>query len=411
MKIKKLCVALSASLVAALVSAQTTVDIPDTYDGAKSNTFTVVAGTIVSTNGVLVVFEGELTMTTNITAVVDNSNGKVLASTQLYVQMQLFEDLPDVTSFTNSQAAVLAVFDDSSSTDGTLYGLSDIGGGVIQWVQLTNDVTLVPIPVTISQTNLITIILRYPDGGSYSDYEYTVSVSPLSDPADQVTSLNLNSPVSGHDGINGLSLMGEGSIASLSSVAGDPAPLSSRVDFSVYYSNGEFLVDIYTIDENGSGQLEVYAFIGGQWVRIGTADAVGSGSNHYQLTVSGLQVGESYLFKVIDEEGRTHQSLGEIEVKNIQMQAVQLQLDTFIIQFNSEEGKSYKLLISSDVAAPINEWTVESVQVNGPEGWSASVSEFQGMGDFTQIRVARNRDKAFFKVVLIQEDPGPMNIQ
>lgn len=405
MTMKNLCVGLSIVLISGAVNVmgQTTVNIPDTYDPGISNAFDVADGTLVSTNGVLVVFEGELSLDTNITADVDSNNGKVLASTQLYVQMKLFDTLPSVESFTNSQAAALAVFDSGSTNNGTLYGLTTVGG-VSSWVQLTNNVTSSPMAVTAGATNLVTVIIRYPDGGSYTDHEYTVSLSTPADP-DQITSQVLTSAVTTESGITGLSVEGEGAMASTSSTAGDPAPLSSRVDFSVYFNNGKFVVDIYTVDENGSGQLEVYAWIDGQWKLIGTADAVGSGNNHYRLNVSDLTVGESYRFKVVDEEGRVHLSDGEIEVKSIVMQAVQLGLDTFIIQFNSEEGKSYKLLISSDVSTPLDQWTVESVQVNGPEGWSGFMDEFQGTANSaqTQIRVPKNLDKAFFKVVLIQD--------
>ncbi len=404
---KHLRVLVSCMVISATVAMGATVGIPDTLDPTVTNEFVLADGTLVSTNGVLIVFEGQLTFDTNITAVVDGSD-RVLASTQLYVQMKLFDSLPSVESFTNAQAAVLGVFDNGSSTVGTLYALNGSGTSA-SWLQLTN--AAAPIAVSEGATNLITVVLRYP-GTGFTSYEYTVALSSPDAPT-QIVSQTLTSPLTTETGITGLSVVGEGGLVSVASTAGDPAPLSARVDFSIYQSaDGLFLVDIYTVDENGSGNLEVYAWIDGEWVLIGTAVAVGSGSNHYQFTVSGLTVGDSYLFKVVDEEGRAHLSNGEIEVKSLEMDAVQLTLETFVIEFNSEDGQSYSLLIASDVAAPAESWTVEEVQVNGDQGWTQSMTTFQGSaGGRTQIRVPRNREKAFFRIILINEAAENLNIR
>jgi len=403
---KQICALFLLSVIAATAALGDTVGIPDTLDPTQTNSFVVADGTLVSTNGIVIVFEGQLTFETNITAVADD--GRMLASTQLYVQMKLFDALPAVEAFTNAQAAVLGVFDNGSSTVGTLYALSG-SGAAASWQQLTNSAA--PIAVYEGATNLITVVLRYP-GVDYTSYEYTVALSTPVDPAQTVSQL-LTSPVSTENGITGLSVVGEGGLVSVASTAGDPAPLSARVDFSIYQSaDGLFLVDIYTVDENGAGSLDVYAWIDGQWLLIGTAGAVGSGSNHYQFTVSGLTVGASYLFKVVDEEGRAHLSNGAIEVKSLVMDAVQLNLETFVIEFNSEAGRSYRVLIASDVAAPAADWTVEDVQVNGDQGWSQAMETFQGSaGGRTQIRVPKNRVKAFFRIILINDAAGDLNIQ
>jgi len=375
-----------------------TVDVPDILDPATSNTFNIVEGTVVTTNnGTVIVFEGELTQNDTVAAV-DDGDG-LLASTQIYVQMKLFDALPDVTSFTNAQAAVLAVFNPLSTTDGTLYGISGSGASAT-WMQLTNAAT--PIAVLEGATNLITIILRYPSTG-FTTYEYTVGLStPGGD--DYEGSQNLISPLSTESGINSLSLLGTGGLLKSTALAGDPRPLSSSVDFSVYQStNGVFLVDIFTVDENGSGDLRVYAFIGGDWRLIGTVQSEGTGSNHYQLPVTGLTVGESYLFKIVDEEDRIHLSDGLITVHSIQMEVVRLTMKTFTIIFNSEDGKSYQLLTSADISAPIESWTVESVQVIVGDEVGALNQTFQGTGDRTQILVPKNEDnpKAFFKIRLL----------
>ena len=410
MFVKKICFLMTAVLVMGVLTglAQTTVDIPDTYNSLVSNTFDVTDGTIVSNAGVLVIFEGELSIDTNVTASADNYD-RVLASTQIYIEMTLFNDLPDVNLFTNSQAAVLAVFDESSTTEGTLYALSDLGSE-ISWVQLTNNATATPIAVTAGTTNLITVILRYP-GTGYTDNEYTVSISEYdsvnNESGPMIASQNLNSvtePTTYE--ITGLSLMGEGAVSSMSNVSGDPELLSARVDFSVYQStNGVFLVDLYTVDENGEGYLDVYAYIGGEWVLIGSVKANGDGSHNYQVYVTGIVLGESYRFKVVDEEGHTHLSYGEIEVKNIEMHAVQLDLETFSIQFNSDESRIYSLVMSSDISAPLDQWTVETVQVKVDGVLGVEQTKFSGgPGGTTQISVPKNRNKAFFKILLLPVD-------
>ncbi|MDD2598739.1 MAG: hypothetical protein PHO37_05900 [Kiritimatiellae bacterium] len=399
MSIRKTYFALTAIMVGFVVaSLGLTVEIPDTYNGAITSDFVVGENTNISTNGVLIVFEGDLSCTTNLAAAVD-SQGRKLASTQMYVQMKLFDTLPATADFESAQAAVLAVFNTGSETEGTLYALS-ADPTPLHWQQLTNNSA--PMAVLHGATNLITIVLRYPEG-TYTSNEYKVSISTPAAPV-QKSSQSLASPVVSASGITKLSLVGEGALASVASAVGDPYPLSTSVDFSVYQSaDGLFLVDIYTVGENGTDDLKVEAWIGGKWTLIGTAQAVGTGSNHYQITVSGLTVGEFYNFRVIDEEGRVHSSTSAIEVKSILMEAVGLELDTFVIVFNSEDGKHYKLLISSDVSAPLEEWTVEKVRVNGTKGWSAPMETFQGIaGGRTQISVPKNRDKAFFKVALIQ---------
>lgn len=124
MMVNKTKVALIATMAAAVtVAFGATVKIPDTYDTTVTNDFEIASGTQLSTNGILIVFEGELSLETNLTAVVDDQ-GRKLATTQMYVQMKIFEALPDIDAFTNAQAAVLALFDENSSTEGTLYVLA-----------------------------------------------------------------------------------------------------------------------------------------------------------------------------------------------------------------------------------------------------------------------------------------------
>ncbi|MFO7938012.1 MAG: hypothetical protein R6V06_10475 [Kiritimatiellia bacterium] len=385
-----------------------TVDVPDTY-GDTSNTFDVAEGTVVDTNGVLIVYEGELSLTTNIVAETD-SEGRLLASTQVNIEMTLFTELPEVDLFTNAQATVVGLLNESSTTDGTLYALADVDG-TASWVQLTNSATSTPMEIAANTTNLITVVMRYPNE-TYTDYEYTVAISEYdsqtNESGEQTVSQTLSSVIQDESpyGINEISLVGEGAIASLSSTSGDPAPLSASVDFAVYQStNGLFVVKLYTVDENGGGNLDVYAKIDDQWVLLGSVPA--DGSNVYTLTVSGLTLGESYYFKVVDEEDRTHYSQDTITVKNIEMKAVSLDLDTFTIKFNAEANRTYQVVISPDLSAPLSEWEVESVEVYIPatSSWSSPMTRFNGSSEgTTHIRVPRNAAKAFFKILMLTED-------
>ncbi|MDA3926637.1 MAG: hypothetical protein PF904_18275 [Kiritimatiellae bacterium] len=387
------------------VSFSTTVDIPDILDDSVTNAFDIIDGTAISTNGIVIVFEGELSLMESVTPSL-NIDSKLLASTQLYVQMNLFDVLPDVDSFTNAQAAVLAVFDESSNTTGTLYAITGSGASAT-WMQLTNNAA--PIAVVEGATNLISVVLRYPyTSPEFTTYEYTVILSTSGEEA-SVGSQNLISPLSTEDVINSLSVLGEGGLVSTTSVSGDTEPLSSQVDFSVYQStNGVFQVNLYTTNENGSGLLKVYAYIDGAWVFLGSVQAEGMGDNSYQIPVTSgvLELGQFYQFKVVDEEDRTHTSYGEIEVKSIQMGAVKLTLETFQISFNSEDLKRYKLLISSDINAPLEDWRVEDdVQVYFGTNWYSvnENNEFQGTGSKTLISVPRTQTNAFFKIILINE--------
>ncbi len=391
---------LTVLFTAGLAFAET-VNVDDSYSSGTTHDFTVVDGTSVTTQDVFIVFAGELVNETDVTAT-DDGDGRYLASIQLYLQMEIFEGAPDPSMYDTAQAGVIAVLDESSTTEGTLYGLTRDTNDDFVWEQLLDDSNN-PIPITAGTTNVLTIVMRYPDDSSYNDYEYVVTLAPAEDPSSSISSQNITSPDTGDTGITSVKLVGEGSLTTYASTSGDPAPLSSQIDFSVYYSNGEFLVNIFTADENGSGELEIWAEIDGSWVLLGSVQAEGYGNHQYQLVVSGLSVGESYRFKVVDEEDRTHTSFGAIEVKSIQMQAVTLDMDTFSIRFNSEAGKRYKVVTSADMNKPVAEWSVSEVQVYGPNGWTDFVPEFQGVpeSDQTVVRVPRTSDTAFFKVLLI----------
>ena len=381
------------------VSAQTVIQIPDSQNLSTSNNVTVADGSVISTNGSLIVFEGELIYTETVTAEADN-DGRLLAATQLTVQMDLFESLPDTSLLSTAQAGVIGLLNESSLTEGTLYALTVNSSSELEWVQLL-DASNQPIPVVEDTSYNITVILRYPSG-TYMDHTYNVTIVPSDSSSSIIYSQSVDSASKVAGSFSSVTLAGKGSVAALTTETGDMAPLSSQIDFAVYYNRGEFIVDIYTANENGSGEIDVYALIDNDWVWIGSVTASGTGDNHYQLTVSGLEVGESYRFKVIDEEENEHISANEIEVKSIVMQAVQFDLETIIIQLNSEPGAWYQVLTAADVNTPLENWSVEPVQVNVDGEWSDFMSEFQGLRDVnqTQIRVPKNKNKAFFKVIL-----------
>ena len=390
-------IVLGIFLVCAVTVRADVVNIPDTYDESVTNQFVSGDGTTIYEVGSVIVFDGELLLTTNIVPVTYGTS--LLATAQIYAEITLYETLPYVTDFTNKQAVVVGLFDTSSTTDGTLYAIS--GSDVdASWVQLTNNSQ--PMAVVDGNTNLITIILDYTN---LPTVVYNVSLSSAPG-ASQISSQTLISPLS-ESSIAGYGVSGVGGLVTSASEAGDPGPLSSRVDFSVYATtNGAFRINLYTVDESRDGKLVVSALIDGVWVGIGSVEAVGSGNNSYQIDIGGvaLQIGGSYLFKVVDEAGFVHESGDAIVVKAIRMALVQLTLNTFQFTFNSEPFKPYELLMTSDISS---DWNVCKVEVYNydKDAWASSNTQITGApdGDTTTIRVPRavEQTKAFYKIHML----------
>jgi hypothetical protein len=126
--------------------------------------------------------------------------------------------------------------------------------------------------------------------------------------------------------------------------------LSSALDLSVHgASDNRVVIDLWTADESGSGDIVVYAWINSGWVevaRLPSAQLIGEGSNHYTFDAAGLNIGVSYRFKIVDEAGHEHFLATPIKVKTFRAHAVRLEMNTFTITFDSERGNNYAVLVS-----------------------------------------------------------------
>jgi hypothetical protein len=152
--------------------------------------------------------------------------------------------------------------------------------------------------------------------------------------------------------------------------------------------------------------ITVYALINGVWTPVGSVQAIGSGSNRYFVNATGLPVGQSYWFKIVDEANHTHTSATPVEVRSIRMEAVALTLETMRVTFNSEFGRTYQVKVSESLSLPVDQWKAEYVSVLDPETgtWSGYSNEgFQAPpGEQTAIQIPKGgKNKAFFKIMLV----------
>jgi uncharacterized repeat protein (TIGR01451 family) len=181
-------------------------------------------------------------------------------------------------------------------------------------------------------------------------------------------------------------------------------PLSTALDISLYASGDAVTIEIWTVNESGQADIVIYAWIGNEWVEVGRvpgSEVWGDGSNRYQVQASGLTPGASYNFKIVDEAGHVHVSAGPLEVKTIRMEAVRLNMETMAVAFNTEPGRRYTVLASTDLV----NWTPEFVSRRTTSGWSAFTDQpFTAGASRTEVLIPVNaRAKAFFKVMMLQE--------
>ncbi|MDA3926729.1 MAG: GEVED domain-containing protein [Kiritimatiellae bacterium] len=187
--------------------------------------------------------------------------------------------------------------------------------------------------------------------------------------------------------------------------------LSTQIDLKVYEAgNGKVMIEIYTVNENGNNDIEIYAIMDGDWVMVAmvpSEQVEGTGSHLYTVEAAGLTPGQSYMFKIVDESGHTFYTDTAIEVALMQLRALSTSLDPeyFTMKFNTEPSAEYVLKVSSSLAADA-EWTTEYVQIVHPlfpNGVSSFTQRIQGAPEgTTTLRVPRNRDKAFFKIIKVE---------
>lgn len=374
------------------VSRADTFNLTDT-NTSDSHTFTNVLGTAEVVDG-MIVFSGELVADFVVDATT-SSSGALLASVQLVTQVKLFDELPTAGEVGTVQGAVVALRTTPEQPAGTYYGWATGG-----WVQLTNSATSSPFAVTDGATNYITFVFNYSGQGEEPPEPviYYVFIGETS--SSQVDSQSLESATTS-TGITSVSLSGEGALQAVASASGSPVPLSSSVGFSVYATAKGVLLILDTQNEKGPGEITIWAKIGGEWVKVGTVQAQGEGSNHYEVLADpGLVVGQAYEFKVIDEIGNEHKLDQAVEVKTIKMESVVMDASVMYVTFNSEGGRSYQVLVADAPGSAT--WIPAVVYYPVLSGWGYGSEPFTAETSSTTIKIPRGvsaAEKAFFKII------------
>ena len=392
-----------ASLFCVMAHGQSSFILTNTVYTSVTYTFTNSLGTATNSDG-MVVFEGELKSDLTVAKAQSESTGFDLASLQLLVQVKLFDELLSAGEIGTVQGAVAALKDVApATTTGKYHAWGSTDGSTMGWVPLmrTNGTQFAVID---GATNFITFVFHYPPTGNVT---YQVFIGDETDsvmePSTAVTTLTTET-----GGITGVSLLGVGGLTQVAAASGGPRPLSTAVGFSVYSTASGFLMSIDTVSENGTNPIIVYALINGDWVEVGrVANPYGSGDHHYEIYAkagSGLVVGQAYKFKIRDEATHEFSFPEAITVKTVKMEMLSFEADSFTVSFNSEANGAYQVIVASSPSAPAAEWAPEPVFYPTANGFSATASDqpFTTVGTLSQVKIMKNRDKAFFKIVKVQ---------
>jgi len=181
-------------------------------------------------------------------------------------------------------------------------------------------------------------------------------------------------------------------------------PLSTAIDIRLYATPDGVMIQLWTVNEAGCGDIVIYAWIDNAWGEVGRVPAwlvVGEGANDYTVAANGLAAGGAYYLKVIDEVGNVHLSLTPVAVDALQVDAVKLDLQYVTLRFNTESGRSYQVEVSTDLVT----WRTEYVSAPTAKGWTAFTTEpfMAGADTHTEVRVPRNgRARAFFKIKCVE---------
>ncbi len=181
-------------------------------------------------------------------------------------------------------------------------------------------------------------------------------------------------------------------------------PLSTAIDIRLHITPEGVMIQLWTVDEAGCGDIVIYAWIDNAWVEVGRVPAwlvVGEGANTYSVAANGLAAGGAYYLKVIDEAGNLHLSPTPVAVDALQVEAVRLDLQHIMLRFNTEPGRRYQVEVSTDLVT----WRTEYVSAPTAKGWTPFVAEpfMAGPGTHTEVRVPRNgRARAFFKIKRVE---------
>lgn len=396
-----------ALLLCHQVSAETYV-LTNTVNSSQSVTFTNTTGAAYSTNGTMVVFEGQLDADWSVPKSLDPTSGKYLASVQLLTQIKLYDELPASNDVGSVQGAVVALRDSAGSSNGTYYVWGVTNGNVLAWMPLlsTNGTAFT---VVEGATNYITFVFSYPATADPVQYKVFIGAG---DTGIMNPSVWITSPTTETSGITSVSLVGSGTLEQVAATSGSAVSLSSSISFDVYYASNTVFGVITTQSEQGTNPITVYAYINGQWVAVGSFTPQGEGSHTYCFPLTGLVPGQSYKFKVVDEEGHEFYSTDSQLVRTITIgdsyvsMAADLQMRMMNVTFNTEKGKWYQVRVSSDLSASADQWTVENVRhyKTSTGSFGSLTNEFSaGDGDQSVIQIPVNKDKAFFKIFQLQK--------
>ena len=249
------------SLAACVVSGQSNYSFTDVVQGTPVY-FTNSMGSA-SQEGSLVVFEGVLESSVVVNKALDPASGYDLASIRMAVVVRLFDELPEAGDVGAVQGA-LAALRTGTSESGTYHVWADTGSGM-DWVQLLNDADQ-PLVVEEGSTNKLLFVFHYP--ADSSPVRYKLMIGDIDTEVLQASKwYDSNTEESG--GIKGAELLGNGGLMEVGTAGGSVTPLSSGVHFRVYSTAAGIIIEIDTMNEEGSGVIQVFAWIDGEWVPIG----------------------------------------------------------------------------------------------------------------------------------------------
>lgn len=187
-------------------------------------------------------------------------------------------------------------------------------------------------------------------------------------------------------------------------------PLSASIDVQAYATgHGDVRLDVWTVNESGCGDIVIFAWIAKDWSEVGrvpASEVIGEGSNHYVVNTQALPETGSFHIRVLDESGLIHQLPGVLKVKSIRMRAIRVGRETVELTFETEHGHRYLLKSCEDPSNPASVWRTELASVRNGQAWSTfrDAPFFADVGDETVVRVIAGRPRAFFKVVLADDE-------
>ena len=288
-------------------------------------------------------------------------------------------------------------------------------------VRNTGDATLIGLEVRLVVNGAV-IATTMSDGSGYYKFEDvpagTVSVlvsrveSTLADVPDSTDPMR-NRAVADAAGAYAVIvytvLSGQGVVAGRSSETLNfgftAVPLSTALDITLYATADGVMIDVWTVNESGNGDIVISAWINNAWVEIGCVPSwmvAGESSNRYSVRATGLSVDGSYLIRIVDEAGHVHFSNAPVAVKAIRMEAVRLNMKTLTLSFNTEYGRQYVVKVSTNLV----DWSIEYVSYQQAAGWTEYVNTpfTAGPGSKTEVIVPVNgRKQAFFKIERVDE--------